>query len=348
MLTTELVNPATLTGFVRELQFPNVNALERYLPAQQRLAIEYAFDRTDKKRRKMAQFRPFDVESPVGERPGVARVRGRIPPISKKMVLGEEETLLVDALRRQQTLTPEMEREIYDDAYMLTSDIADRVEFARGQVLTTGKVTFTNDLGFETAEIDFGIPGGNFVTTPGAAWSDTVNAVPITDMRGWMLTYQAANANRLPVVGLTSTTVLTNLMLNAQMKSFLATPVVGGTLPILTLDQAQAVLRTQGLPPLIAVDEMVNVNGTDTRVIPEGRVVFVPAPSPEFGETTYGPTVEALNLAKAGYLSAETAPGLTAVNMVTFDPQHTWTKVSGLVVPVLKDPNAVMVADVSV
>lgn len=351
MLTTELVNPAELTGFVRGLTFPNNSELARFLPAQERNAIEYAFNRTDRVRRKAAQYRPFDVESPIGERPGIAKVTGRVPPISKKMVMGEEEQLLFDALQRDAAITQEMEDAIYNDAENLTNDILDRVEFARGQVLSTGKVTFTNDLGFEVAQIDYGIPAGNFVTTPGAAWSDTTNAVPVTDMRGWITgTYMPANGNRRPAIGLTSSTTLTNLSLNAQMKTFLATPVVGATLPILTDDQAQAVLRTQGLPPLIAIDEVVNIPGVgDTRVIPEGRVIFLPAPSVDnFGETFYGPTVEAMNLARAGFLSRRTAPGLTATNLITYDPEHIWTKVAGLVIPVLKDPNAVMVADISI
>jgi hypothetical protein len=351
MITTELVNPAELTGFVRGLTFPNTNALERFLPSRNRLAIEYAFNRNDRRRRKMAQYRPFDVESPVGERPGVARVSGRIPPISKKMVLGEEETLLIDALRRQGSITPEMRQEVLDDAAMLTQDVLDRIEFARGQVLSTGKVTFTNDLGFETAQIDYGIPAGNFVTTPGAAWSDTANAKPVTDMTGWITgTYMPANANRRPAVALASTTTLRNLQLNAEVKAFIpAANVSGAVMPVLTDTQLQAVLAAQNLPPILAFDEMVkDPTGSDVRVIPEGLVVFLPAPGEDFGETTFGPTVEALNLARAGYLTANTAPGLTAINMITYDPQHTWTKVSGLVVPVLKDANAVMVADVSV
>lgn len=351
MLATELINPAELTGFVRGLTFPNQDVLARFLPNRERPDIEYAFNRTDRVRRKAAQFRPFDVESPIGDRPGVARVRGRIPPISKKMVLGEEEALLAEALRRQAALTPEMEDEIYNDARNLTRDILDRIEFARGQVLSTGKVTFTNDIGFEVAEIDYGIPGGNFVTTPGAAWSDLVNSVPITDMRGWITnTYMPANANKRPVIGLTDTTTLINLQLNAQVKNFIPSAnFAGQVMPILTDAQVQAVLAAQNLPPIVAIDELVNIDGVgDTLVLPAGRVIFLPAPSDVFGETTFGPTAEALYLARSNFLPAASAPGLTAENMITFDPQHIWTKVAALAVPVLKDGNSVMVADVSI
>lgn len=351
MLATDLVNPAELTGFIRGLTFPNEDLLARFLPNRERPSIEYAFNRSDRVRRRAAQFRPFDTESPVGARPGFARVRGRIPPISKKMVLMEEENLLADALRRQQTLTPEMEDAIYNDAKNLTRDILDRIEYARGQVLTTGKVTFTNDLGFEVSEIDYGIPGGNFVTTPGAAWSNTGASVPITDMQGWITnTYMPANANKKPAIGLTDTATLLNLTLNAQIRSFVVVAgAVGATLPVLTGAQVSAVLASQGLPPLVAVDEVVNIVGVgDTRVIPAGRVVFLPQPSDTFGETTFGPTAEAIELARSNFLPSASAPGLTGMNMRTFDPVHVWTKVSGLAIPVLKDPNSVMVADVSI
>jgi len=348
VLTLDLLSPAELTGFVRELTFPNANALETYLPRRERASIEYAFIRSDRQRRKAAQYRPFDVESPIGDRPGIARVSGRIPPISKKMVLGEEEQLLRDALQRENLLTPEIEDMIWNDARNLTSDIQDRLEFARGQVLTTGKVTFTNDLGFETAQIDYGIPGSNFVSPAGDDW-DGANPVPITDMRTWITdVYMPANSNRRPVVGLTSTKVITDLTLSDEVKSFIpATNISGQFLPILTPAQLTAVLGAQNLPPLVAVDEVVNIPGVgETRVIPEGLVVFLPAPAEQFGETTYGQTVEALNLARSGYLRADSAPGLVGENMITFDPQHYWTKIVGLALPVLKDPNAVMVATV--
>ncbi len=352
MLVTELVPPDELTGFVRGLQFPNVNMLEAFLPHRDRNDIEYAFSRTDQTQREAAQFRPFDVESPIGARPGMARVRGKIPPISKKMVLGEEEQLLRDALARAQVLSPEMETQIYGDAQNLASDIADRLEYARGQVLSTGKVTFTNDLGFVAAEIDYGVPAGNFVTPAGDAWSgNPTTATPITDIDGWIRTvYMPANSNRRPAVAVTSSSTLLALGLNDEVRSFIVVAgAVGATLPILTDEQVQAVLRARNLPPVVVCDEVVNLPGAgSTRVIPEGLVVFLPAPDADkFGETTYGPTVEALNLARGGFLPAASAPGLTGTNMRTFDPEHIWTKVSGLAVPVLKDANGVMVADVT-
>lgn len=353
MLVTDQIDPQELTGFVRELQFPNVNMLARFLPDQQRNALEYEFNRTDKERRRAAQFRPFDVESPIGDRPGMARVRGKVPPISKKMVLGEEEQLLLDAVRRQTRISPEMVDQVFNDARNLTSDIRDRIEFARGQVLSTGKVTFTNDLGIPSAEIDYAIPSANFVTPSGTDWTlaNAATAVPITDMDGWIRTvYMPANGNARPAVGITSSTVMRALAVNAQIRSFIVIAgAVGATLAILTDDQVQTVLRAQGLPPLIVCDEVVNLVGAGTtRVIPEGTVVFLPAPSVDnFGETFFGPTVEALNLARAGYLPVASAPGLAGTQMITFDPEHQWTKVNGLVIPVLKDPAAVMVADVA-
>jgi hypothetical protein len=159
-----------------------------------------------------------------------------------------------------------------------------------------------------------------------------------------------ANSNRRPAVGLVSSTTMLALTLNAQVRSFIVVAgAVGATLAILTDQQIQGVLSARNLPPLIVVDEVVNLEGAgETRVLPEGTVVFLPAPSERFGETTFGPTVEAINLARAGFLPVASAPGLTGTNLITFDPEHTWTKVSGLVVPVLKDPNAVMVADITI
>ncbi len=351
MLVTDLIDPQELTGFVRELQFPEVAALAAFLPNVQHNATEYAFDRTDRTRRQMAQFRPFDVESPIGARPGMARVRGKVPPISKKMVLMEEEQLLLDALQREMKLSAEMEAEIYNDARNLASDVAARVEYARAQVLLTGKVTFTNDLGFVGAEIDYAVPNANFVAPLGAAWSDHTSGKPVTDTLGWIRdVYMPANANRRPAAMVMNSATALDLQLNAEVRSFLTvTGTTGVALPLLTPEQARAVFASQGLPPVVVIDETVNVPGVgDVSIIPDDTVVFPGAPSTDnFGETFYGTTVEALNLARGGFLSVNTLPGLTGTQMPTYDPEHLWTKVAGLVIPVLKDPNALMVADVS-
>ena len=66
------------------------------------------------------------------------------------------------------------------------------------------------------------------------------------------------------------------------------------------------------------------------------------------GETVWGITAEALELAGLDNpeLTYQPLPGLVGAVMKTFDPVHTWTKVGGVVMPVIYDPRKLLVADV--
>ncbi len=109
-------------------------------------------------------------------------------------------------------------------------------------------------------------------------------------------------------------------------------------------------LETFDLPPITIYDTRVEVGGTDTRVISQDKVIFGPPEDrASLGETVWGGiTAEALELAGLSNpeLTYEQLPGLVGVVMRTFDPVHTWTKVGGVVMPVIYDPRKLLVADV--
>lgn len=347
MLVTDLVNPQELTGFVRGLAFADFT-LDRFLPNRQRPAIDYAFTRTDRVRQDMASYRGWDTESPIGKRPGFDRIRGEIPPLSKKNVLGEEQRLLLEQLRNGGTVdrtSNALVEATFADAALLTESVQARIEYARGQVLSTGKVTFTNDAGFIAAEVDYELLAGHIVTA-GVLWSTVATADPINDLRGWVTTYKSNNGGRAPGVILISDTILGYLLLNTKIRELAS---VGGTIPsLLTPGTIGALFQAHGLPPFEVYDTQVSIAGSDTRVTPVNKALLLPAnPDEAFGETTFGVTAEALELAGAQSIAPADAPGLVGVNMRTFDPVQTWTKVAGVALPVLKDPNRVMVATVA-
>ena len=344
-LVTDLIDPSELTAFVRELDFDEFT-LSTWLPDQFRPTVEWAFDRRDARREQMASYRGFDTEAEIGNRPSFDRIRGAIPPLSKKLMLGEEQRLRLNQLASgggSQAPSREMIEASFDDAAFLTESILARIEYARGQVLSTGKVTFTNDAGFVDAEVDYGVPGGHFVTVSNA-WSDATNGTPLTDLRTRTEAYKTANGGRSPAAVLCSDTVISRALLSDELRDYAG---VGATIPsILTPDQVNQILAAHTLPPLVPYNTQVNIGGSDTRVIAEDLAVFVPAPSVQrFGETTFGVTAEALELAAAGFVTEATAPGLAGVNMKSFDPVQTWTKVAGIALPVLKDNKAIMVLD---
>ena len=61
------------------------------------VAEEYRFNRGSLADVNAATFRAWDTEAPVADRQGFARVTGELPPISRKVSLGEEDRLRLRA-----------------------------------------------------------------------------------------------------------------------------------------------------------------------------------------------------------------------------------------------------------
>lgn len=72
MITLDVVEPANLTGFVREVPSPANYTLNTWLPDETIADIEAEFDNVIKLNR-AAKFRAFDSETPIGLRPGLER-----------------------------------------------------------------------------------------------------------------------------------------------------------------------------------------------------------------------------------------------------------------------------------
>jgi hypothetical protein len=346
-LVTDIVPPAELVGFIRELD-PTAYGftLNQFLPDQQREEIEYAFERSDRTRQVIAEYRAFDVEAPIAKRPGFTRVRGEIPPLSLKIQIGEELRLRLNAMRNNGD-TAQIAERIFSDAELLTEAALARIELARGEALFKATVTFNVDSGFlSTMKVNYGT--ATTITAPGTLWSTVATATPLKDLGVMVNDYRAANNGRPPALALTSDKVLKLILQAAEVKSFAGASGFGILPSIVTQTQLSQILDSLGLPQIRTYDTMVNINGTSTRVTPLNDLALLPGVDVNrFGETTFGVTAEALDLVSSGFLTAPTAPGLVGVVEKNFDPVATWTKVAGLPLPVIKDPKLVASVTVS-
>lgn len=344
MLDFDLFNPTEMTGYVRELNFNDFN-LVNWFPEIERQGIDYAFTAAQVRREEMASFRGFDVPAPIGDRPSLDRVRGEIPPMSKKLRLTEWERLNLAREQGNTQAVSELETLAYDDANLLTEAIRARLEYARGTALTTGQITFVTDAGYTGIVIDYTQIAAITAVTAANLWSDLVNGDPVGDLITWTQAWIIRNKGAKPGAFLLSTTLLNYALRCAKFRTYAG---IGATIPsILTAAQANQILGAYAVPPMVVYDAQVNVPGSgDTPVLPLNKGILVPPPgdSVRFGETTMGITAEALELVGKNYLTLATAPGLVGVGMTEFDPVQKWTKVAALAVPVLKDPRRVTVA----
>jgi hypothetical protein len=343
-LVTDIIPPAELAGFVRELDPAayGFTLMADYLPMRDVESNEYEFTRSDGVRVQAGSYRAWDVEAPIASRQGFSKVRGEIPPASIKMPLGEEQRLFLARLNGNDA---PLVNALFDDAATLTEALLARFEVAIGEALFAGEVTFNMDAGYlSTLKVDYGAT--TTVSAPGVLWSTIASSTPITDLELMCTEYATANGGRRPARILTSTKVRSLMLQSAQVKSFAAYN--GMTPQIVRVDQLGDILSAYNLPPVEVYDTQVNIAGSATRVTPLNDLALLPETNQAtFGETQNGLTAEALELQGSGFLPAGTAPGLTGVIDKVFDPAGHWTKVTGIRLPVIKDPKKIAKATVS-
>ncbi|MGY5764979.1 major capsid protein [Brachybacterium sp. DNPG3] len=342
MILNDLVPGGALTAFTREVPTPANYILDGFLPNKTVQDIEATIDSVTRTNR-AASFRSYDAETPIGQRDAFSRRRVMLPPVGQKTVVGELERLQLERIRNGGGSLASIAEQVYDDADINARAVLARVELARGDVLEDGKFTLTDENGL-TLEADFGVDADNLVA-PTDLWSDHANATPISDLTEWVEQYTEVNGIA-PGYIIMSRTARAHMLQCAEVKAS-AFPGVT-TPPNLAPGQLAGVLETFDLPPITIYDTRIEVGGVASRVISQDKVIFGPEDRASLGETVWGITAEALELAGLPNpeLTYEQLPGLVGVVMRTFDPVHTWTKVGGVVMPVIYDPARLLVADV--
>lgn len=336
----QYVPPAVLTGYVRKALWElevNQFTLSQYLPSETINDLDYRFAKGGDGLVEAAVYRTYDAEAPIGSRKGIARTTGELPPISRKIPLMEYDRL------KLRNLESDIKTALYRDAERLAQQVAARIEVARAQAILTGKVSI-NENGV-VAEADFGRDSGCLVTAA-TLWSASSGATPLTDLMTWRDSYVTLSGGSEPGLMLMSRRIVSLLMRDASMRN-LVFP--GANQPsLVTESSVQQALTAFGLPPIRVHDGQVSVAGSAVRLIPNNKVVFLPAPgsldAAQFGKTLWGVTLESQ---EPDYGLVGSEPGIVAGTYRTDDPIHLWTKVAGIAMPVVANPNLSMVATVA-
>lgn len=345
MIVDEYIEPAVLTGYIREIPLPYNLVLNQYLPDRNIGDIEAAIDQVTRVNR-AAEFRSWDTESPISTRDRFQRSKVKLPPISTKLPIGEQERLMLERIRTGGDNRNAYVQDIYNDAAQLRREVLNRMEVARGDVLMDGKFTLVDENGL-TLEADFGVPADNLVS-PDVAWSDTENAQILPNLKTWVDAYVDINGER-PGRMVTSNTVISNMLLSDEIRAlFYRGQTLAGAPNLITQPQLNQTLTAYGLPPIVEYNTKLQVKGVNSRVIDDGMVVFLPENPEDLGYTAWGITAEALELATGQNPSLEfqDLPGLVGVVLKEGDPLRVWTKVGAVGMPLITDPQRLMVADV--
>lgn len=338
------VSPDAITSFIRQIPSAPEYALESILPDK--------FFPTNKvnwsnltRRNRTARYRAFDgrIHSSSRDLGGGGTVQ--LPPLSSSMNVGELESLELAFAQTGGTNVGALANQIYDDATNLTAEVHARKEQGRGDVLEDGKFTLAGE-GNLFMEADYDVPAAQIVT-PGILWSSPATATIVANLNTWKTIYRAKNGFN-PGSMILPDSVLTNMLLNTEFRTLLAS--MAGTPGLIIRQDLDRLLAAYDLPSIgLIYDTRVDVDGVDTRVLPANKVIFLPPDPSSLGFFAMGISATALELvgSKRAELSFEEAPGIVGVVIKTGPPYRKTTFVDAVGMPVLTDPNRLMVATVA-
>ncbi|RBO87968.1 major capsid protein [Nocardia puris] len=335
------VTPDDATFFVRQVPTPSDHLLAKFVP--DRLVQEQTIRLANATRvNRTASFRAFDGNIPQLERDFVSTREVDLLPMSVQGSKGELERLMLEKARQDGGNSAAIIQAIYDDLEAGVRAIRNRVEVARGELLSTGKITLDEN-GIQLTA-DYQVPEHHFVA-PAVPWTSVAEATIVTDLTGWVELY-IADVGAPPSGMIISRRTGGLIQRNAEFKAYSHS--IAGTPQIVSRSIVNSVLDDFNLPPISAVyDTVINVGGVDRRVIPEDRVIFLPPSGSPFAHVAWGITATALELVSAAQtdMAFADAPGLVGVVVKSGPPYKETTVVDSLLLPVLERPEALMVAD---
>lgn len=261
-LWTDLIDPATLTGYVRE----DLSAIERrkgnlarFLPNRTVPDISVRFVAGQAGLVAEAQFRAYDAEPAIGKKPGGKRTILELPAIGTNIPVSE-----YDQLRTRGASDEVILGQILNTASQVTQAVADRMERLRAIVLRTGVATIP-ELG---AADSFGRDASHTVTAA-ALWTSATSVSRLTDLQTWCDVYESTNGVA-PGVILMPRRVLRVM---AQGDEFKTSLVGGGSRPA-TVADVNAIVEGAGLPPI----EVYTRRTSAGLVLPDTELLLLPEP----------------------------------------------------------------------
>ena len=293
----------------------------------------------------MAQYHAFDT---------VTRKTIRRPIDTKNIEKGLIKVKIPTTERLQQLLDrgvvaqTALEKRVLDDGFTVSEEVFTRSKVAKNEVLATGKFTIhENNLNLT---VDYGVPAGNVSKTLDFG----AGAASPLDEQLLALTEEAKAAGK-PITGIyTSGAMIAKLRKNAALQAVINGSTMVGKL-IRRADLLDYLADEFGITRVLEQDGHYSLpltmgdNGrpvaTSERYYPIDRISFFHADN-KLGDGLWGdpPEVSAARFMEVS--GSEVSPYVYVSQYAEDDPAVTWTKASGLFIPVLYNPTGLYTADV--
>lgn len=342
---TSIVNNKDLLDFSQHFSVVRNYVGSRLFPDQKTQHIEQEYTRLTENGNlpMVAKVHAFDTEAAIGSRAPIETVSLEELLIKEKINLSEKAQRLTRGLGMDQDA---LRRYVFDDVARMAESVVTRVELAKMDALSSGKMVI-NENGLDFV-VDYEVPEDNFVSSD---WTDG-DADIIGDVTKWRLI--ATSKGYAPDIAITTEKVLMDIRQNVGIqKAIFGTSGVGR----LPTPQEVSDLFAAMFGITVTVDEeKYGDMTTDTsgdpkieqkRFFPEGRFVMTATTANgSVGAGLWGVTPEELEQGGA-FDTKRQNQYVTVVSWNTPDPVATWTKASGLFVPVLPNVYSHIIADVT-
>ncbi len=280
----------------------------------------------------------LDSEALIGSRPVPLKTTVEKFLIKEKINQSERVQLLKD---KGVAGTDSLLRYIFNDMGRLSESVKTRTEVAKMELLATGKMTVKEN--HLDMVVDYGVPADNYFNLD---WDDPAHDI-LGDIQG-MMDY-AHSIGKNPTRAKTSSAILMKMRKNTAIQKAIGGVYMQGVMPTLTQINA---LMMENYQFSITVNDAVYAyekadgsHGTERYFKQNTFVLYSVGVNGAVGTGLWGVTPEEN---AAGPWTAKSAKQfITIAQWATPDPVATWTKASGLFIPVLPDNQGLFIATVS-
>lgn len=286
----------------------------------------------------MALVHAFDTEANIGTRPEMEKVSFEKMLIKEKINLSERVDTFLSNGADQNSIV----KYIFDDMARLAEAVKTRTEVFKMELLQTGKVTVKEN-GLNLA-VNYKVPASNFKTLN---WS-AVDADILGDIQT-IIDGAKTNGQTITKV-VTSSKIITQIRKNKSVQTAVLGTLGQGT--FMTLEQINTLFMAMFGFTIETYDERyryVKAGGVieTKRYIEENKFIMIGMSlnNNVFGAGLWGTTPEEKEMSPWNAKSMQQF--ITIVNWKTPDPVATWTKASGLFVPIMPNPAGLFVATIT-
>lgn len=283
-LRLEEFQKEAITAYVNNSPAQRDYILSALMPRQNTYDINFAYNVINGRYAESASITGWNASAPLRDKRSLEQAFGEVAKVQHGQRLDEKELLAFNRPRSDAERAAVIDY-VYDLTDELSMGVDDIEEYMRAQALYNGRLVYDDDVNDIHIDVDFGVPAENKITAT-TLW-DAAGATPLADLQAAVRQFQSQNSRRKPQVIHMNSATEAILLQNEQIRTQVYGTDNGGRL--LTSNDVQNAFTALGLPNYVINDDVVMVNGTETPLLADRKVVLLGA---DLGVTMLGPTVE--------------------------------------------------------